>query len=83
MRFGIPRWGVDCETEEDVSGVGDDTAKRRRKLKELVESEGYPNLGALLRDASIDSACPGICMSDGCDCTAEMEPDQHKGWCEV
>lgn len=59
-----------------------DAAKRRIKLDRLVESEGYPNIEELLRDASFDSLCPGICMSDGCDYTTEVEPDQDKGWCE-
>jgi len=26
---------------------------------------------------------PAICMNDGCDYTAEMEPDQDRGWCEA
>ncbi len=57
--------------------------KRRIKLDRLVASEGYPNLEELLRDASFDSACPGICMNESCDYTTEVEPDQEKGWCEA
>jgi hypothetical protein len=37
--------------------------KRRKKLERVVEFEGYPNLEELLRDASVDSACPGICTT--------------------
>ena len=48
--------------------------KRQAKLDRLVEIEGYDSLDDLL---------PAICMSDGCDYTAEMEPDQDRGWCEV
>jgi hypothetical protein len=56
--------------------------KRQLKLGQLVETEGYPNLEDLLRDATFDSVCPGICLSDGCDYTTEVEPDQDRGWCE-
>jgi len=27
--------------------------------------------------------CPAICMTDGCDYTTEMEPDQDQGFCEA
>jgi hypothetical protein len=30
-----------------------------------------------------DSVCPAICMTEGCDCTTEMEPDQTEGYCEA
>ena len=56
--------------------------KRQLKLSQLVESEGYLELEELLRDATFDSACPGICLTDGCDYTTEVEPDQDRGWCE-
>ena len=55
--------------------------KRQVKLSQLVDSEGYPELEELLRDATFDSACPGICLTDGCDYTTEVEPDQDRGWC--
>ena len=57
--------------------------KRRVKLNQLVESEGYPNLDKLLRDASFDSACPGICQTPGCDYSTDVKrqangpPDRH------
>jgi hypothetical protein len=28
-------------------------------------------------------AATRICVTDGCDYTCEMEPDQDRGWCEV
>jgi hypothetical protein len=56
--------------------------KRQVKLSQPVESEGYPELEELLRDAAFDSACPGICLTDGCDYTTEVEPDQDRVWCE-
>ena len=58
------------------------TEKRQVKLSRLVESEGYPNLEQLLRDAAFDCVSPGICLTDGCDYTTEVEPDQDRGWCE-
>jgi len=35
-----------------------------------------------LESATIDSVVPGICTNEGCDFTAEYEPDQDAGWCE-
>ena len=32
---------------------------------------------------SADSVSPAICMNEGCEYTAEMEPDQDRGFCEV
>ena len=37
----------------------------------------------LLRQANFDSVSPGICVNQGCDYTADVEPDQDKGYCEV
>ena len=56
--------------------------KGQIKLSQLVETEGYPDIEALLRDATFNSACPGICLTNGCDYTIEVEPDQDRGWCE-
>ena len=55
----------------------------QEKLKKLVELEGYKDDLTLLEAAVMDSVCPAICMNEGCDYTAEMEPDQSQGWCEV
>ena len=56
--------------------------KRRGKLDQLVETEGYDTLEDLLQAVISDSVSPGICMTEGCSYTTEVEPDQHKGWCE-
>ena len=57
--------------------------KRRAKLDQLVEIEGYDSLDDLLAATISDSVSPAICMNEGCDYTAEMEPDQREGWCEA
>jgi hypothetical protein len=52
-------------------------------LQKLVEIEGFKDDLSLLEAAVTDSVCPAICMNEGRDYTAEMEPDQSQGWCEV
>jgi hypothetical protein len=52
------------------------------KLMKLCEVEGFNKLDDLLQAAAGDSVCPAICMAEGCDYTAEMEPDQDRGYCE-
>ena len=59
---------------------------RRAKLAKLVEYEGFEDEHALFAAAIVDSVCPAICCNPDnpeCDYTAEMEPDQDRGWCEV
>jgi hypothetical protein len=59
---------------------------RRAKLLRLCEIEGFDNEDALFAAAMSDSVCPAICCNPDnpeCDYTAEMEPDQDKGWCEL
>ena len=53
------------------------------KLMELCDLEGFDSLDDLLQAAATDSVCPAICMTEGCDHTAEMEPDQDQGFCEA
>jgi hypothetical protein len=60
-----------------------DAAKRRAKLDQLILIEGFESEEVLLAAVITDSVSPAICMSDGCDYTAEMEPDQDRGWCEA
>jgi len=48
----------------------------------LCEMEGFKTFDGLLRHAASDSVCPAICMTEGCDHTTEMEPDQDSGYCE-
>lgn len=56
--------------------------ERRAKLKVLAEAEGFDTVMDLLEAASLDSVSPGICTREDCDYTAEVEPDQDRGWCE-
>ena len=52
------------------------------KLMKLCEMEGFKTLNQMLRRAAADSVCPAICMTEGCNHTTEMEPDQDHGYCE-
>jgi hypothetical protein len=57
--------------------------RQRVKLGQLVELEGYASPDELLEAAALDSVSPAICTNENCDYTAEMEPDQERGYCEV
>jgi hypothetical protein len=58
-------------------------ATRKAKLAKLLEIEGYPNDPWAFAEAFVtDSVCPAICMSDECDHTTELEPDQNQGYCD-
>jgi hypothetical protein len=59
--------------------------QRQSKLHTLIEIEGFGSAEELFEASIADSVCPAICCNPanpGCDYTAEMEPDQTKGWCE-
>jgi hypothetical protein len=56
---------------------------RRAKLRQLIELEGFGSEFDLIEATIADSVSPSICLNDGCDYTAEMEPDQDRGWCEA
>jgi hypothetical protein len=56
---------------------------KAQKLMRLCEIEGFTSLDGLLEVAATDSVCPAICMTEGCDYTTEMEPDQEEGYCEA
>ena len=56
--------------------------RRRVKLDQLVEYEGFASLDELLSAVVADSVSPAICLNEGCDYTTEMEPDQGAGYCE-
>ena len=59
---------------------------RAAKLAKLVALEGFESETALFEAAVADSVCPAICCNPDnpdCDYTAEMEPDQDRGWCEM
>jgi len=53
------------------------------KLMKLCDIEGFRCLEDLLEASVTDSICPAICMTEGCDYSAEMEPDQDAGYCEA
>ena len=52
------------------------------KLQKLLEIEGYINVTELLAACITDSVSPAICCNPDCNYTAEMEPDQDRGFCE-
>jgi len=57
---------------------------RAAKLAKLIEIEGFEDENALYSASMSDSVCPAICCNPdnpACDYTAEMEPDQDRGWC--
>jgi histidinol-phosphate/aromatic aminotransferase/cobyric acid decarboxylase-like protein len=59
---------------------------RQAKLAKLVELEGFGSEFDLFEATIADSVSPAICCNPDnpdCDYTAEMEPDQTQGWCEV
>jgi hypothetical protein len=56
---------------------------RRAKLNQLIDIEGFESEDVLFAAAVGDSVSPAICLNDGCDYTAEMEPDQDRGFCEA
>ena len=58
-------------------------SRKAVKLMKLCDTEGFDSLDDLLQAAVTDSVCPAICMTEGCDYTTEMEPDQDMGYCEV
>lgn len=57
--------------------------EKAKKLMRLCEAEGYESPFDLWQAVAGDSVCPAICMTEGCDYTAEMEPDQREGHCEA
>ena len=57
-------------------------SNKAEKLMKLCEAEGFESLDGLLTVCSADSVCPAICMTEGCDHVAQMEPDQQEGYCE-
>ena len=58
-------------------------SNKAAKLMRLCEIEGFRTIEEILFASMTDSVCPAICMTEGCDHTAEMEPDQDQGYCEV
>jgi hypothetical protein len=57
--------------------------EKAKRLMRLCEVEGYENPNDLIQAVAFDTVCPAICMTEGCEHTAEMEPDQTEGYCET
>ncbi|PPQ14550.1 hypothetical protein CV770_36330 [Bradyrhizobium sp. AC87j1] len=58
-------------------------AQRVQKLVTLCDQRGFQDLDDLLLAALLKDASPAICMTAGCNNTADMEPDQDQGFCEA
>ena len=58
-------------------------SQKAAKLMKLCDAEGFTCVDDLLAASVTDSICPSICMTEGCDYTTEMEPDQDAGYCEA
>ena len=58
-------------------------SQKALKLMKLCDLEGFESLDALLQAAAVASRWPPICMTEGCEYTTEMEPDQTEGHCET
>lgn len=58
-------------------------SQKAQKLMTLCDQRGFQDLDDLLLAALLKGASPAICMTEGCDHTADMEPDQDQGFCEA
>jgi hypothetical protein len=58
-------------------------SNKAAKLMKLCEVQGFATFEGLLAACGHDSICPAICMVEGCDHVADMEPDQDEGYCEA
>ncbi len=56
--------------------------QRHAKLELLAELEGFEDSQAMLSVAVYDSLVPAICMTPGCDASAELEPDADGDHCD-
>lgn len=59
--------------------------KRERKLGELCHQFDIDlnDIDNHMVDVLMDSLAPSICMNNWCDYSAEYEPDQTAGFCEI
>src|SRR4051812_873971 len=67
-------------------GIGNEPRDVPHQAQKLIEIEGFEDENALFAAAISDSICSAICCNPDkpdCDYTAEMEPDQDRGWCEM
>jgi hypothetical protein len=53
------------------------------KLITLCDAHGFENFDGLLHACTQSTTCPAICMTEGCDFTTEVEPNQDQGLCEA
>src|SRR5262245_60389182 len=74
------RNGSGLGSEEEKMSIALST--KGAKLMKLCDIEGFETVADLLSATITDSVCPAICMTEGCDYTTEMEPDQCQGYCE-
>lgn len=59
-------------------------SQKALKLMRLCDRSGFDSLDDLLLATALKATvCPAICMTEGCDHTADMEPDQDQGFCEA
>jgi formate dehydrogenase maturation protein FdhE len=80
-RYPAPEWSRAGSEEKKMSIIV--LSHKAVKLMTLCDLEGFDSLEDLLQAAAADSVCPAICMTEGCDHTAEVEPDQNQGFCEA
>ena len=52
-------------------------------LSDLANDFGFESTIDMLEAAVVDSVSPGICVTQGCGYTTEVEPDQRAGYCEA
>jgi hypothetical protein len=70
--------GSDARSEEkDMSTFA--LSQKAIKLMTLCDLEGFDSLDDLV----LAVACPAICMTEGCDHIADVEPVQDQGFCEA
>jgi hypothetical protein len=74
--------GSDARSEEEHMTFTIELTRKSEKLMKLCDIEGFKNVEEVLITGIFDTVCPAICMTEGCDYTAEMEPDQTEGYCE-
>lgn len=60
------------------------SADKQAKLAKLLEIEGLESIDDLARESTFGDrpGAPSICMNEGCDYTADTEPDQAHGYRE-
>jgi hypothetical protein len=52
------------------------------KLEKVADIGGYDDDDQLFECSALDSCVPPICVEQRCDHSADLDPDQDKGWCE-